>query len=138
MSCDVEIKLYFPGSEDKLFNEAITTYGQTGGGWNPGVKNTAFIWGYATTSYEVTFDSDGGSDVEKQIVKYGETLEAFDAPTKKGYNFVGWVDKNGDSFNLDTAITHKTELKAQWEKKSYTVAANMSVNGAAPYQDGKT
>lgn len=136
--CDVEIKLCFPGSEDKLFNEAITTYGQTGGGWNPGVKNTAFIWGYATTSYEVTFDSDGGSDVEKQIVKYGETLEAFDAPTKKGYNFVGWVDKNGDSFNLDTAITHKTELKAQWEKKSYTVAANMSVNGAAPYQDGKT
>ena len=114
---DVEIKLCFPGSKDKLFNEIITTYGQTGGGWNPGVKNTAYIWGYATTYYEVTFDSDGGSDVEKQIVKYGETLEAFDAPTKKGYNFVGWVNKDGNSFSLDTAITHKTELKAQWSRR---------------------
>ena len=65
----------------------------------------------------MTFDSDGGSDVEKQIVKYGETLEAFDAPTKKGYNFVGWVDKDGNSFSLDTAITHKTELKAQWSRR---------------------
>lgn len=117
---DAEIKLCFPGSSN-LFNEAILTYGQDGGGWNPGVKNTAYIWGYATTSYEVIFDSDGGSAVDTKIVKYGEKAVKPEDPTMKGYNFLGWFDKDGNPFNFDTEITHKTELKARWEKKTYTV-----------------
>lgn len=118
---DAEIKLCFPGSKDRLFNEKILTYGQEGGGWNPGVKNTAYIWGYATTSYEVIFDSDGGSAVDKQIVKYGEKAVKPEDPTMKGYNFLGWFDKDGNPFDFDTQITHKTELTARWEKKTYTV-----------------
>ena len=118
--CDAEIKLCFPGSSN-LFNEAILTYGQDGGGWNPGVKNTAYIWGYATTSYEVIFDSDGGSAVDTKIVKYGEKAVKPEDPTMKGYNFLGWFDKDGNPFNFDTEITHKTELTARWEKKTYTV-----------------
>ena len=118
---DAEIKLCFPGSKDRLFNKEILTYGQEGGGWNPGVKNTAYIWGYATTSYEVTFNSDGGSAVNTQIVKYGEKAVKPEDPTMKGYNFLGWFDKNGNPFDFDTEITHKTELKAQWEKKTFTV-----------------
>lgn len=117
---DAEIKLCFPGSSN-LFNEAILTYGQDGGGWNPGVKNTAYIWGYATTSYEVIFDSDGGNAVDTKIVKYGEKAVKPEDPTMKGYNFLGWFDKDGNPFNFDTEITHKTELTARWEKKTYTV-----------------
>ena len=117
---DAEIKLCFPGSSN-LFNEAILTYGQDGGGWNPGVKNTAYIWGYATTSYEVIFDSDGGSAVDTKIVKYGEKAVKPEDPTMKGYNFLGWFDKDGNPFDFDTQITHKTELTARWEKKTYTV-----------------
>ena len=119
--CDAEIKLCFPGSKDRLFNEEIHTYGQEGGGWNPGVKNTAYIWGYATTSYEVIFNSDGGSAVDTQIVKYGEKVVKPEDPTMKGYNFLGWFDKDGNPFDFDTQITHKTELTARWEKKTYTV-----------------
>ena len=118
---DAEIKLCFPGSKDRLFNEEIHTYGQEGGGWNPGVKNTAYIWGYATTSYEVIFNSDGGSAVDTQIVKYGEKVVKPEDPTMKGYNFLGWFDKDGNPFDFDTQITHKTELTARWEKKTYTV-----------------
>ena len=118
---DAEITLCFPGSKDRLFNDEILTYGQDGGGWNPGVKNTAYIWGYATTSYEVIFDSDGGSAVDTKIVKYGEKAVKPEDPTMKGYNFLGWFDKDGNPFNFDTEITHKTELTARWEKKTYTV-----------------
>ena len=136
---DAEIKLCFPGSKDRLFNDEILTYGQDGGGWNPGVKNTAYIWGYATTSYEVIFNSDGGSDVVTQIVKYGEKAEAPEAPTMKGYNFLGWFDKDGNPFNFDTEITHKTELKAQWEKKDYIIASTLRINGNEPVKEtGKT
>ena len=118
---DAEITLCFPGSKDRLFNDEILTYGQDGGGWNPSVKNTAYIWGYATTSYEVIFDSDGGSAVDTKIVKYGEKAVKPEDPTMKGYNFLGWFDKDGNPFNFDTEITHKTELTARWEKKTYTV-----------------
>ena len=135
---DAEIKLCFPGSKDRLFNEEILTYGQEGGGWNPGVKNTAYIWGYATTSYEVIFNSDGGSAVDTQIVKYGEKAVKPEDPTMKGYNFLGWFDKDGNQFDFDTEITHKTELKAQWEKKDYIIASDLRVNGdTANLADGK-
>ena len=136
---DAEIKLCFPGSKDRLFNEEILTYGQEGGGWNPGVKNTAYIWGYATTSYEVIFNSDGGSAVDTQIVKYGEKAVKPEDPTMKGYNFLGWFDKDGNPFDFDTEITHKTELKAQWEKKDYIIASDLRVNGGEAVKDeGKT
>ena len=118
--CDAEIKLCFPGSTDS-FSDAIKTYGQDGANWQAANNNTAYIRGYATTSYEVIFNSDGGSDVVTQIVKYGEKAEAPEAPTMKGYNFLGWFDKDGNPFNFDTEITHKTELTARWEKKTYTV-----------------
>ena len=135
---DAEITLCFPGSSN-LFNEAILTYGQDGGGWNPGVKNTAYIWGYATTSYEVIFDSDGGSAVDTKIVKYGEKAVKPEDPTMKGYNFLGWFDKDGNPFNFDTEITHKTELKAQWEKKDYIIASTLRINGNEPVKEtGKT
>ena len=135
---DAEIKLCFPGNKNKLFNETILTYGQEGGGWNPGVKNTAYIWGYATTSYEVIFNSDGGSAVDTQIVKYGEKVVKPEDPTMKGYNFLGWFDKDGNPFDFDTEITHKTELKAQWEKKDYIIASDLRINGdTANLADGK-
>ena len=124
----VEIKLCVPKS-DELFNEKILTYGQDGAGWNPGVKNTAYIWGYATTSYQVIFDAKGGSAVDTQIVNYGEKATA---PTTelKGYDFLGWYDAEGNLFDFDTEITHKTTLTAKWEKKTYTIAATLYLNGA--------
>ena len=126
--CDAEIKLCFPGSTDS-FSDAIKTYGQDGANWQAANNNTAYIRGYATTSYEVIFNSDGGSDVVTQIVKYGEKAEAPEAPTMKGYNFLGWFDKDGNPFNFDTSITHKTELTARWEKKTYTVVGKLYLNG---------
>ena len=135
---DAEIKLYFPGSSDRLFNNEILTYGQEGGGWNAGNKNTAPIWGYATTIYEVTFNSDGGSEVAAQRVKYGETLAAFDEPTKDGYKFLGWFTEAGEAFDLSSTITKSMTLTAKWEKKSYIIASNLHINGGtANLADGK-
>lgn len=115
----VDIKLCFPGTKDPAnatpYNETILTYGQTGGGWNPGVKNTAYIWGYATTSYEVIFNTGDGSKVDTQIVKYGE-LATEPTTELKGYDFLGWFDADGNPFDFNnTEITHKTTLTAKWE-----------------------
>ena len=134
----VDIKLCFPKSEE-LFNEKILTYGQDGAFWNPGVKNTAYIWGHATTSYEVIFNTGDGSKVDTQIVKYGE-LATEPTTELKGYDFLGWFDADGNPFDFNnTEITHKTTLTAKWEKKTYIIASDLRINGGdANLADGKT
>lgn len=138
----VDIKLCFPGTQDPAnatpYNETILTYGQTGGGWNPGVKNTAYIWGYATTSYQVIFKAEDGTEIETKIVEYGKTVASADPGEKYGYNFVGWVDQDGKAFTFDndgnsvTEITRKTVLTAQWAKKVYTIGPDLRINGGEP------
>lgn len=120
---DAEITLCFPGSKDRLFNDEILTYGQDGGGWNPGVKNTAYIWGYAWTYYDVTFVTpEGATTVDAQLIKNGDCAAKPADPTREGYKFLGWF-KNGEdtAFDFTAPITQKTELTARWEKKTYTV-----------------
>lgn len=138
----VDIKLCFPGTQDPAnatpYNETILTYGQTGGGWNPGVKNTAYIWGYATTSYQVIFKAEDGTEIETKIVEYGKTVASAAPGEKYGYNFVGWVDQDGNAFTFDndgnsvTEITRKTVLTAQWAKKVYTIGPDLRINGGEP------
>lgn len=118
----IEIKLCFPGKtpantdEGGLFNEVITYFGQEGAGWNPDVKNTAYIWGYATTYYDVIFDSNGGTAVDTQEnVQYGTTATKPENPTREGYRFLGWFTKDGKAFDFSTPITKSMTLTAKWE-----------------------
>lgn len=118
----IEIKLCFPGKtpantdEGGLFNEVITRFGQEGASWNPGVKNTAYIWGYATTYYDVSFDSNGGTAVDTQKnVQYGTTATKPENPTREGYRFLGWFTKDGKAFDFSTPITKSMTLTAKWE-----------------------
>ena len=119
----VDVELRFPGSKDRLFNEEIHTYGQEGGGWNPGVKNTAYIWGYAWTYYDVTFVTGvAGQTVEPQLVKSGDKATEPTDVIRLGYDFKGWYTDEALTipFTFDTPITHKTTLYAKWEARTDT------------------
>ena len=66
--------------------------------------------------YTVTFNSNGGSAVEAQIVEYGALATLPTEPTYDGHKFMGWcTDKSGES-NVDfsKAITGNTEYFAIW------------------------
>ncbi|MBD5412880.1 MAG: hypothetical protein HDR52_00410 [Treponema sp.] len=67
-------------------------------------------------TYMVTFNSNGGSEVEAQIVVSGEKAEEPTEPTKDGFLFTGWRDKNGSFFNFDTPIRSNITLTAGWER----------------------
>ncbi len=45
---------------------------------------------YTAKDYPVTYESNGGSTVPSQTVKYNETANKPAAPTKSGYTFAGW------------------------------------------------
>ena len=73
--------------------------------------------------FRVTFDSDGGSSVPSLFIEEGEAFHAPTPPTKAGYTFVCWVDKNGNPV-YDGALLAMEDitLKATWQKKAYTIS----------------
>ncbi|MBR5064776.1 MAG: InlB B-repeat-containing protein, partial [Oscillospiraceae bacterium] len=44
--------------------------------------------------FAVTFDSNGGSSCSPMVLEEGETLPALPKPSKSGYEFICWKDKN--------------------------------------------
>ena len=92
--------------------------------------NTNVSVNFIKKSYTVSFDAKGGSPVpETQKVPYGEKVNAPAAPTKDGYDFEGWYNKDGGAkweFAVNT-VSSDVDLYAKWNLKKYAVI--FSVNG---------
>ena len=88
-------------------NDGDSTGGSGGGGnLSQGVE----------VMFMVTFNSNGGSEVEAQIVVSGEKAEEPAEPTKDGFLFTGWRDENDSFFSFDTTIMSNITLTAEWER----------------------
>jgi len=99
-----------------------------------------------TPTYTVTFDSQGGSEVDSQTVLHGGKVTEPTAPTKEGCAFGGWYKEleyiNVWDFNTDT-VTSDVTLYAKWmpvhnltkDTYYYTIQAalddTMSINRTA-------
>ena len=60
-------------------------------------------------TYTVTFESDGGSEIESAVVKDGEKVTKPGDPTRTGYAFKGWF--NGETeYDFETAVTANITL----------------------------
>ena len=63
----------------------------------------------------VSFDTDGGSNIDSVVIKIGDTIKEPDIPTKDGYTFKGWYIKE-EEFSFSKPITEEITLKAKWEE----------------------
>jgi uncharacterized repeat protein (TIGR02543 family) len=84
-----------------------------------------------TTTYTVTFSSNGGSRVDAQTVAAGDTVVRPADPTNEGYKFVGW-HANMEltriwNFPTDT-LTGNTTIYAKWMSKPLTLDS-IKING---------
>ncbi|WEV73967.1 InlB B-repeat-containing protein [Bifidobacterium sp. ESL0798] len=68
-----------------------------------------------TRTYRVQFDSERGSRVFDQWVSAGQTASEPQAPTRRGYTFVGW-QYNHKTYDFSTPVTHDIQLRAQWAR----------------------
>ena len=68
------------------------------------------------TTHTVTFDSDGGSEVEAQTVEDGQTATEPVDPTKEGFVFSGWL-LDGEEYDFSTPVTADITLTAFWESE---------------------
>ncbi|PWM69845.1 MAG: hypothetical protein DBX59_12195 [Bacillota bacterium] len=67
----------------------------------------------ATVYYNVTFDTDGGSEVVKQSVRENGRIYRPSDPEKDGFGFVDWYH-NGEPFRFRTKVTGDITLVAKW------------------------
>lgn len=77
--------------------------------------------------YTVTFNTDGGSSVDSQIVDKGEkATKPSPDPTKIGYTFVNWYQEAAftNVFNFNSAINADTTIYAKFTINEYTVTFN--------------
>lgn len=65
--------------------------------------------------YTVTFDTQGGSTVENQIVEEECYIVKPQDPVREGYTFLGWVDGNGNDFDFNKAVTSDVTVVAKWK-----------------------
>lgn len=64
--------------------------------------------------YMVVFQSNGGTQVDSQEVKAGETVQRPEDPVREGYRFTGWY-LDGELYDFALPVTGNIRLDAVWE-----------------------
>ncbi|WP_169445806.1 InlB B-repeat-containing protein [Paenibacillus massiliensis] len=116
---------------------APTRTGYTFAGW---YRDEALTQPYAFTSsvtgdltlyakwevnaYTVSYESNGGTTVGSETVKYNETYSEPSAPTRTGYAFAGWYTDADltQPYAFTSPATRDLTLYAKWEANNYTVS----------------
>ncbi len=82
--------------------------------------------------YTVTFNSDGGTAVQSQIVKAGSAVSVPRDPTKDGWAFLKWVEESSSSdYDTSSPVTCNLSLKAVYARV-YTVTFNSDGGSYTP------
>ena len=97
----------------------------------------------AAPKMTITFNTDGGKEIASQTIECNTPLN-LPTPTKEGYKFVNWLDKNEVIISNETKLVcQDITLKAKWEKleekkeetkpaevkKEYTCPEGYTLNG---------
>lgn len=78
------------------------------------------IFAVSHAGFTVTFNTDGGSQIENQKVMYGQLIEVEENPVKEGYTFTGWYTDKDCKNQFDVTkdkVSDSITLYSGWEKK---------------------
>lgn len=87
-----------------------------------GDKNYTANW-QGPETFEIKFDSNGGSPVSTKYITEGNTLGTLEIPEKENYKFRGWYTDNNYTTKVDknTVPTESTTYYAKWVDRLETV-----------------
>lgn len=87
----------------------------------------------------VRFDSRGGSAVDEQTVRSGETAARPADPVKAGFRFAGWYTADGSAYTFTEPVTGSLTLYAQWLPAEVpvhpSIPSNRKPSGSAAFTD---
>lgn len=86
----------------------------------------------SVTNYTVTFDSNGGTSVDSQVVTSGATATEPVDPTRADYQFDGWFTdiEFTEAYDFSTPVTTDITLYAKWTEL-FEVTFDMQSHGDA-------
>ncbi len=91
-------------------------------------RKIKIIWKDPINARFISFNSDGGSIVKTIALASGTAITEPEAPTKTGYDFGGWFEKNGSKFVFPATMPNYESggvtVKAKWiprDDTKYTV-----------------
>ena len=75
-------------------------------------------------AYTITFEENGGSEVDDITADFGTVLAQPEAPVRQGYNFDGWYSDSDltEEYSLTSMGSKDITLYAKWEPKLNIVA----------------
>jgi uncharacterized repeat protein (TIGR02543 family) len=117
------------GAQTPSFIGTPTREGYTFAGWTPAIEetvsgHTVYEATWTPNTYKLTFDVSGGElDNRTMEVTFGAPIGELPVPTRTGYTFVGWIDREGNMYTADTiySVAGDTFLIAVWNVNSYTI-----------------
>ena len=120
---------YLPAGESESEKMLTLTYKDNGTFTG---DNSLVLEKQGVTKYDVTFNSDGGSEVAAQSVEDGAVATEPTAPTKDGFDFVGWFLEGSEvAYDFATPVTSAITLTAKWTEKMVTYTVTFDTGNAA-------
>lgn len=106
---------------NNVSNGNANTNTNSGGSYVKTTKQTITYTQKVTKAkkYAIVFNSNGGTSITSQYVKYGATATKPTNPTRSGYTFNGWY-LNGKTYSFGTSVTSNIKLDASWTKNGET------------------
>lgn len=86
-------------------------------------------------TFTITFDANGGSVTPTTATTTDGKLATLPTPTREGYTFNGWQDKDGNTVDTTTVYQADTTLIAQWKKDTPTTNPFYDVNESQWFYD---
>ena len=83
--------------------------------------NHTLVASWSKNKYIVTFDSNGGTNVDSIEVYYNDLIDEPTTPTRIGHTFGGWY-LDGEEFSFSNSMPARNiTLKAKWKVNSTTI-----------------
>lgn len=96
----------------------------------PVTEDLTLVARWTLCTYNVTFDTAGGSEAAPATVAHGARAQAPTGVTREGYHLVGWY-LGDEKYDFTTPVTGDLTLVARWEINTYRVSFDTAGGTAA-------
>ena len=107
-------------TDDKFTSSVVTELKNEHG-------DKTFYANYSINQYTISFETNGGTEVEAITQNYATSVVAPSAPAKNGYKFEGWYSDSTlkNKYTFTTMPANDVTLYAKWTLETYNITYNL-------------
>ena len=107
-------------TDDKFTSSVVTKLENEHG-------DKTFYANYSINKYTISFNTNGGTEVEPITQNYATNVVAPSSPAKNGYKFEGWYSDSAlkNKYTFTTMPANDVTLYAKWSLETYKITYNL-------------